>query len=118
MDINRINKIWVEGDKLFADITFTPVQPVKYVSMSAVFYPNQISWRKVLDDMYLRYGSWSDKFPDEQEKLAQLDGLFREKFPGPYVIEEFYDAKLGRFNVRLKFAEPKDETMFILKHSA
>jgi hypothetical protein len=41
----------------------------------------------------------------------------QSKFPGPYVVEEFYNAKVGRFDLRLKFEDPKEKTMWLLKWS-
>ena len=106
-----------DNDIITIDYTFQPVKPVQYISVTTKISPKKLSWREVLDDLYLKYGTWSDAYPEEQKKLAQLDEVFREKFPGEYIIEEFYNAKLQRFDVRLKFPDPKQETMFVLKNS-
>ena len=99
------------------DYTITPVKPVEYITITSMLYPEKQSWKEVLQSMYMKYRSWSTAFPEEGEKLAQLNEAFQEKFPGNYTIEEFYNAKLQRFDVRLKFFDPKDETLFLLKHS-
>ena len=40
----------------------------------------------------------------------------QEKYPGEYIVEEYYDGKDHCFNLRLKFATPEDEIMFLLKY--
>ena len=42
---------------------------------------------------------------------------FQKRWPGDYFIEEFYNAKKGRWDLRLKFNDPKEETMWLLKWS-
>lgn len=107
----KIKNFTQKDDTLLFDIEYTPVQPVQYISITTTLYPKKMSWREVLNDMYFQCGT-------SRDELAQLDATFREKFPGEYTLEEFYNAKLQRFDVRLKFADPKQETMFLLKNSA
>jgi hypothetical protein len=40
----------------------------------------------------------------------------QEKYPGEYIVEEYYNGKDHRFDLRLKFATPEDEIMFLLKY--
>jgi hypothetical protein len=40
----------------------------------------------------------------------------REKYPGEYIVEEYYNGKDHCFDLRLKFATPEDEIMFLLKY--
>ena len=107
----------MDDNKIIIDFTFTPVQPVQYINVTTTLYPDKMTWKETLNHMYMQYGSWSAAYPEEEEKLAQLNEMFQKKFPGNYTIEEFYNAKLQRFDVRLKFFDPKDETMFLLKNS-
>jgi hypothetical protein len=39
----------------------------------------------------------------------------QNRWPGNYIVEEFYNPKLVRFDFRLKFNSPKDETWFRLQ---
>lgn len=105
----------MDDNKITIDYTFQPVQPVQYISVNMTLQPNKMSWRETLNHMYFNYG-WSTAFPEEEEKLAQLNEMFQKKFPGNYTLEEFYNAKLQRFDVRLMFFNPKEETMFLLKY--
>ena len=109
-------KTLMDDNTITIDYTITPVKPVEYISITTTLYPEKMSWKETLKQMYLHYG-WSTAFPEEGEKLAELNEAFQKKFPGNYTLEEFYNAKLQRFDVRLKFFDPKDETLFLLKHS-
>lgn len=40
---------------------------------------------------------------------------FQNKWPGNYQIEEFYNPKKGRIDLRLKFADPKEELVWMLR---
>lgn len=40
----------------------------------------------------------------------------KAKYPGNYIVEEYYDGKDHCFNLRLKFDTPEDETWFMLKN--
>lgn len=37
-------------------------------------------------------------------------------FPGEYVVEEYYNKEYMVMDLRLKFATPEDETVFLLKY--
>lgn len=43
--------------------------------------------------------------------------IFQNKWPGNYHIEEFFNAKKGRWDLRLRFADPREETMWLLRWS-
>lgn len=62
---------------------------------------------------YLRNWSMSDRGPEENLKM--LNERMQNRWPGNYIVEEFYNPKLVRFDFRLKFNSPKDETWFRLQ---
>lgn len=47
---------------------------------------------------------------------AQL--YMQKKFPGKYVVEQYYNADKMKWDLRLKFDNPKEETMWLLRWSA
>ena len=63
------------------------------------------SWQSLLEEAHLT-------------GVAQggIEAFMQDFFPGPYSVEEYYDAKLGRFNYRLKFEDPKQETIWRIKY--
>jgi hypothetical protein len=56
-----------------------------------------------------RYSRWSI--------LEQAQKEFQEKWPGNYQVEEFYNSKKLRFGLRLKFQDPKEEVVWLLRWS-
>lgn len=63
--------------------------------------------------------SWQTLLTEAHFLRKNIEGVeaFMQDFaPGPYTIEEYYDAKLGRFNYRLKFEDPKQETIWRIKY--
>ena len=71
----------MDDNKITIDFTFTPVQPVQYINVTTTLYPDKMTWKETLTHMYFQYGQ-STAFPEEEEKLAQLNEAFQKKFPG------------------------------------
>lgn len=63
------------------------------------------SWQSLLEEAYLL-----------RMEQGGIEAFMQDFFPGPYSVEEYYDANLGRFNYRLKFEDPKQETMWRMKY--
>lgn len=81
-----------------------------------------MTWREHLD--YYSLCSFDNtafltkmKLNPEKTILDIAQEFFQEKWPGNYIIEEFYNPKRGRIDLRLKFADPREETMWLLKWS-
>ena len=53
------------------------------------------------------YGGFTANYEKATERM-------KEQFPGNYVVEEYYDSGVHRFELRLKFDTPEDETWFLL----
>lgn len=63
------------------------------------------SWQSLLVESHLL-----------RKEIERVETSMQEFFPGPYTIEEYYDANLGRFNYRLKFEDPKQELLWKIKY--
>ena len=48
--------------------------------------------------------------------LIRATEQMQEKYPGNYVVEEYYNGENFAFDLRLKFDTPDDEIMFLLKY--
>lgn len=53
----------------------------------------------------------------EEDIVANAQKYMQIKFPGKYIVEQFYNAKKMKMDLRLKFADPKEETFWLLKWS-
>lgn len=106
-----------DPDMLIVDFTYTPVQPVNVINMTTTFTPKSLqNWQGHLRELYIKYVHWKD-MNKNTDHLAQLNEVFKEKYPGPFVVEEFYNAKIQDFDARLKFDDPKQETMWKIRNS-
>jgi hypothetical protein len=43
--------------------------------------------------------------------------MYKNKYPGNYILEEYLDPKLIRVLYRLKFETPADKTIFLLRYT-
>jgi len=41
----------------------------------------------------------------------------QKRYPGEYIVEEYYDVNHQRFRFRLKFNSPEEESLWLLKFS-
>lgn len=57
------------------------------------------------------------KLNPEKTILDCAQEELQQKWPGNYRIEEFYNPKKGRIDLRLQFNDPKEETMWLLRWS-
>ena len=78
-----------------------------------------MSWRTYLD-YYIGQKIFGLKTPEQKlhpemtlEECATAD--FQKRWPGPYVVEEYYNVDKGRFDLRLKFDDPAQEAWWLLK---
>lgn len=54
----------------------------------------------------------------EKDIIANAEHYMQKKYPGPYRVESYYSADKMKYDLRLKFDDPKQETMWLLRWSA
>ena len=54
----------------------------------------------------------------EKDIVNNAQRYMQKKFPGNYVVEQYYNADKMKWDLRLKFNNPKEETMWLLRWSA
>lgn len=59
----------------------------------------------------------SEQEDKEKEAMKTIDEIMQANYPGPYVVEEYYDTKRMSFSLRLKFNSPAEETLWTIKNS-
>lgn len=70
------------------------------------------TWREDLSREGCDKFSWATHDITYDRATANM----KRKYPGNYVVEEFYNSKIHKFDLRLKFDTPADRTMFLLKY--
>lgn len=71
-----------------------------------------------------RLGNGINGVSDRSENVTDADIVARAekymqiKYPGPYRVEQYYNSDKMKWDLRLKFANPKEETFWLLKYSA
>ena len=80
-----------------------------------------VNWRAALDH-YNRQHTFGQLIPEQKLNpgltLVECATEFMQRrWPGAYVIEEYYNTTRGCFALRLKFQDPHEETLFMLKWS-
>ena len=53
----------------------------------------------------------------EEDIVANAEKYMQIKYPGPYRVEQFYNANKMKWDLRLKFEDPAEETFWLLKYS-
>lgn len=80
-----------------------------------------MTWQEHLDYYSLRLFDNTTlpqmKLNPEKTILDIAQEFFQKKWPGNYIIQEFYNPKRGRIDLRLKFVDPKEETLWLLRWS-
>lgn len=53
----------------------------------------------------------------EADIVANAEKWMQIKYPGKYRVEQFYNVDRGKFDLRLKFDDPKEEVVWLLRWS-
>jgi hypothetical protein len=72
------------------------------------------SWRAYLKVL----GNGSNGYKgDDISIVKKANESMQEYFPGNYVVEDCFNPQKLLFELRLKFDNPQDETLFLVKYS-
>lgn len=53
----------------------------------------------------------------EADIVANAEKWMKIKFPGNYTVESYYNSDKMKWDLRLRFEDPQEETMWILKQT-
>lgn len=53
----------------------------------------------------------------EKDIIANAEHYMQKKYPGPYCVESYYNADKMKWDLRLKFDDPREETIWLLRWS-
>ena len=53
----------------------------------------------------------------EEDIRARAERYMQERYPGPYRVEQFYNADKMKWNLQLRFDDAREETMWLLRWS-
>ena len=79
-----------------------------------------MNWQRYLRELHLRYASWM-AIPTgyrSGDGIQDATELMQDKYPGNYVVEQYWDTKKMVFDFRLKFDDPREETFWKIKNSS
>lgn len=62
-------------------------------------------------------GVGNNKYVTEEDIMDNAQKWMQVKFPGEYTVEQFYNPKTMKIDLRLRFNDPKEETMWLLRWS-
>ena len=62
-------------------------------------------------------GVATNKFITEEDIVDNAQKYMQIKYPGNYKVESYYNSDKMKWDLRLKFDDPKDKTMWLLKWS-
>lgn len=60
-------------------------------------------------------GVATNKYITEDGIVENAQKYMQTKYPGPYTVEPYYNTKNMKMDLRLKFEDPREETMWLLK---
>ena len=81
----------------------------------APYIPVWYSWKRYLADLHEQYLQWKKVSDGDPDGLVDATTLMQKRYPGNYVVVEVYDPHSGKFVFKLEFADPAEETVWILK---
>lgn len=62
-------------------------------------------------------GVATNKYITEEDIISNAQKWMQIKYPGNYTVEQFYNPKRMKIDLRLRFDDPKEETIWLLKQS-
>lgn len=75
-------------------------------------------WQDRLRELELKFASWLKIGNVSREGgLQDVTWMMQVSYPGNYTVVEAYDAKRGVFGFKLKFDDPKEELIWLMKWS-
>ncbi len=82
----------------------------------------KMTYRQLLAHLHnnrLQYSNlpMAEKSDKEEQVMEAIHDIMQASYPGPYIVEEYYDSKRMSFALRLKFETPQEETLFRIKYS-
>jgi len=81
--------------------------------------PQQETWQSYLNRLGNGLNGLAErtKTITEEDIIANAEKWMKIKYPGNYRVEQFYNAKKMKIDLRLRFDNPKEETMWLLRWS-
>lgn len=62
-------------------------------------------------------GVATNQFVTEADILDNAQKYMQIKYPGPYRVEPYYNSKKMKMDLKLKFEDPKEELVWLLRWS-
>ena len=62
-------------------------------------------------------GVATNKYITEADIVDNAQKYMQTKYPGPYTVEQYYNADKMKWDLRLRFADPREETLWLLRWS-
>ena len=86
--------------------------------INAPYIPAPDTWQRYLS----RLGSGlngivTNKYITEEDILDNAQKYMQIKYPGPYTVEQYYNANKMKWDLRLKFDDLQEEMMWVLRWS-
>lgn len=88
-----------------------------YVPLQFFEAPNKPKWQSLLEQIHSDYSFGRIVGDTSTDSLMKATARMQEKYPGDYIIEEYYDTDTMKFAYKLEFNSPEDQTVFILKYA-
>ena len=62
-------------------------------------------------------GVATNKYITEADIVENAQKYMQIKYPGPYTVEQYYSTDKMKWDLRLRFADPREETLWLLRWS-
>ena len=60
-------------------------------------------------------GVATNKFITERDIVENAQKYMQIRYPGNYTVEQYYNVDKMRWDLRLRFEDPKEETLWLLR---
>ena len=60
-------------------------------------------------------GVVTNKYITESDIVDNAQKYMQIKYPGPYTVEQYYNINKMKWDLRLRFEDPREETMWLLR---
>ena len=91
------------------------VQPMTHVYIS----PTDTTWQSYLRRLGNGLNGLAERSQTvtEEDIVANAEKWMKIKYPGNYRVEQYYNSEKMKWDLRLVFDSPKEETFWLIKYS-
>jgi hypothetical protein len=93
-------------------VVFAPYVPLTFQKADPVMN----KWERRLAELHIQSSIFGN-ITGSQDSIMNAIARMQESYPGNYILVEEYNSVRGKFEYKMQFDTPEDESFFLMKYS-